>query len=160
MACPYASYMCLLHCAGQQSGFNLLGGKLLLQTLKLPPQKFPQLQFKIMALRKLLPAGREGWLSVGVVAQWQSAGGSSQRPWVRSPAAPPFFLSLCHFKGLRTVTARLSLIRRSPSVFKLWGSSFHRTPHAVITLTIHYDHIICIYAQVIAYKFNFAMHTS
>ena len=29
--------------------------------------------------------------SVNVVAQWQSAGGSSQRPWVRSPAAPPFF---------------------------------------------------------------------
>ena len=31
-------------------GFNLLGGgKLLPQTLKLPPQKFSQMQFKIMA---------------------------------------------------------------------------------------------------------------
>ena len=48
---------------------------------------------------------REGWLSVGVVAQWQSAGGLSQRSWVQSPAAPPFFLSLCCFKGLWTVTA-------------------------------------------------------
>ena len=35
-----------------------------------------------------------GWLSMGVVAQWQSAGSSSQRPWVRSPASSPFFLSL------------------------------------------------------------------
>ena len=25
---------------------------------------------------------KEGWLSVGVVAQWQSTGGLSQRPWV------------------------------------------------------------------------------
>ena len=33
----------------------------------------------------------------------------------------------------------LSLIRRSLSVFGLWGSPIHRTPHAVITLTIHYD---------------------
>ena len=53
--------------------------------------------------------GREGWLSLGVVAQWQSAGDSNQRPWVRSPAAPPFFLSLCRFKGLRTVTAPICL---------------------------------------------------
>ena len=28
---------------------------------------------------------------------------------------------------------------RSSSVFGLWGSPVHRTPHAVITLTIHYD---------------------
>ena len=39
------------------------------------------------------------------VAQWQSTGGLSQRPWVQTPVAPPFFLSLCRFKGLRTVTA-------------------------------------------------------
>ena len=43
---------------------------------------------------------------------------------------------------------RLSLIGRSLSVFGLWGSPVHRTPHAVITLTIHYDHpsvfIVCI----------------
>ena len=39
-------------------GFNLLGdgGEASPQTLKLPPpQKFSQLQFKIMALRKLMP---------------------------------------------------------------------------------------------------------
>ena len=51
----------------------------------------------------------------------------------------PFFLSLCRFKGIRTITAWLSLIRRSLSVFRLWGSPVHRIPHAVITLTIHYD---------------------
>ena len=31
----------------------------------------------------------------------------SQRPWVRLPAAPPFFLSLCHFKGFQTVTSQI-----------------------------------------------------
>ena len=38
---------------------------------------------------------------------------------------------------------RLSLTRRSLLVSGLWGSPVHRTPHAVITLTIHYDQ--CIY---------------
>ena len=33
----------------------------------------------------------------------------------------------------------MSLIRRSLSVSGLWGSPVHQTPHAVITLTIHYD---------------------
>ena len=42
---------------------------------------------------------------MSVVPQWQSTGGSNQRPWVRSPVAPHFFLCLCRFKGLRTVTA-------------------------------------------------------
>ena len=37
---------------------------------------------------------REGWLSVGVIAQWQSTGSLSQRTWVRLPAAPLFILSL------------------------------------------------------------------
>ena len=32
-----------------------------------------------------------------------------------------------------------SFIRQSLSVFGLWRSLVHRTPHAVITLTIHYD---------------------
>ena len=41
----------------------------------------------------------------GVVAQWQSTGGSSQRPWVRFLAAPLFLSSPCRFKGLRTVAA-------------------------------------------------------
>ena len=32
----------------------------------------------------------EGGCRQGVVAQWQSTGGSSQKPWVRFPAAPLF----------------------------------------------------------------------
>ena len=36
----------------------------------------------------------------------------------------------------------LSFIRRSLSVFPLWGSPVHRTPHAVIMVTIHYDCLI------------------
>ena len=52
--------------------------------------------------------GKNGrWLPLGVVAQWQSTGGSSQRPWVRFPAAPLFLSSPCRFKGLRTVTAQI-----------------------------------------------------
>ena len=35
-----------------ETGFNLLGGG------ELPPKRFSLLQFKIMALRKLLPASR------------------------------------------------------------------------------------------------------
>ena len=46
------------------------------------------------------------------------------------------FLSPCCFKGLRTVQPRLSSIRWSLSVFRLWGSPIHQTPHAVILLTI------------------------
>ena len=34
---------------------------------------------------------KEGWLLLGVVAQWQSTGTVSQRSWVRFPAAPPSF---------------------------------------------------------------------
>ena len=49
--------------------------------------------------------GRRRWLPSGVVAQWQSTGGSSQRPWVQFPAAPLFISSPCRFKGLRTVAA-------------------------------------------------------
>ena len=40
----------------------------------------------------------EAWLLVGVVAQWQSTGTESQRPWVRFPAAPPFFPALSPFQ--------------------------------------------------------------
>ena len=41
----------------------------------------------------------------------------------------------------------MSLIRRSLSVFGLWGSPVYRTPHAVITLTFHYDqHPWCVCA--------------
>ena len=51
---------------------------------------------------------------MGVVAQWQSAGGLSQRPWVRFPVAPlslePFAVS----KVLRTVMVQtVSLIRHN-----------------------------------------------
>ena len=51
--------------------------------------------------------GKERWLSVDVMAHWQSAGSLSQRPWVWLPAAPPFFLSPYCFKGLQTVTAQI-----------------------------------------------------
>ena len=98
---------------------------------------------------------REGWLSVGVVAQWQSADDSSQRPWVWSPAVPPFFLSLCRFKGLRTVTAPIFfLIRRSLLVFRLLGSPVHRTPHAVIMLTIHCDQVTFMYSLVVIWSWG------
>ena len=51
-------------------------------------------------------------VQVGVVAQWQSAGGLGQRPWVRLPVAPPFFWALCCFKGLWIVMAQImSFIR-------------------------------------------------
>ena len=33
----------------------------------------------------------------------------------------------------------MSFIRRSPSVFRLWGSPVRQTPNAVITFTIHYN---------------------
>ena len=42
-----------------------------------------------------------------VIAQWQSAGGSGQRPWVQLPAAPPFLCVLYHFEGLQTVMAQI-----------------------------------------------------
>ena len=63
-----------------------------------------------------------GMVPVGVVAQWQSTGGLSQRPWVQLPAAPPFFRALCCFKGLWTATAQIvSFIRCN-----LYWSSDHR----------------------------------
>ena len=54
--------------------------------------------FETVRERKKSGAAESRPLSVGVVAQWQSAGGLSQRPWVRFPVAPHFFLPLCHFK--------------------------------------------------------------
>ena len=44
---------------------------------------------------------------MGVIAQWQSADGLGQRPWVQLPVALPFFHVLCHFEGLRTVMAQI-----------------------------------------------------
>ena len=58
-----------------------------------------------IAQAKLIRAWKEGGCRQGVVAQWQSTGGSSQRPWVRFLAAPLFLSSPCRFKGLRTVAA-------------------------------------------------------
>ena len=60
--------------------------------------------------RKVEPPGcnpRE-WLPVGVVAQWQSIGMESQRPWVRIPVAPPFFPALNLFQRSMDVKAQLS----------------------------------------------------
>ena len=49
-----------------------------------------------------------------VVAQWQSTGSLSQRPWVWLPVAPPISQALCHFKGPWMVTAQIvSLIRHN-----------------------------------------------
>ena len=40
-----------------------------------------------LSTRSLERGQERGWLLVGVVAQWQSTGGLSQRPWVRFPVA-------------------------------------------------------------------------
>ena len=53
-----------------------------------------------------------GWLPLGIIAQWQSTGSLSQRPWVRFPAVPLFLSGPCRFKGLLTVMAQIvSFIR-------------------------------------------------
>ena len=66
---------------------------------------------------------------MGVVAQWQSTGGLSQRPSVRFPAAPLFFLSLCCFKGLRTVTTQIISIG-----LRTYVSPIYQAPYAVMKL--------------------------
>ena len=50
---------------------------------------------------------KEGWLLVGVVAQWQSTGNLNLRPWVQFAVTPLIVLPLLHFTGLQTVTARI-----------------------------------------------------
>ena len=99
---------------------------------------------------KLIRAWKEGGCRRGVVAQWQSTGGSSQRPWVQFPAAPLFLSSPCRFKGLRTVAAPIVSINdtitiglrtteescpsdSSTAVIMLSNSSHHLT-HTAITL--------------------------
>ena len=42
--------------------------------------------------------GEEGGVVVSGCCGSVAVGGLSQKPWVRLPAAPPFFLSLCRFK--------------------------------------------------------------
>ena len=46
-------------------------------------------------------------LPVGVIAQWQSIGIESRRPWVQIPAAPPFFPALSLFQRSTDVRAQL-----------------------------------------------------
>ena len=63
-------------------------------------------------LSKLHKGRNERWLLVGVVAQWQSTGTESQRPWVRFPAAPPFFPALSPFQRSTDSNGKIrSLIR-------------------------------------------------
>ena len=50
---------------------------------------------------------KEGWLLVGVLAQLQRTGSLGQRPWVQFLVPLLFFLSLCRFKGLQTVTPQI-----------------------------------------------------
>ena len=50
-----------------------------------------------ITLCKVIKGREKRVVSVGVIAQWQSIGSLSQRPWVQFLAAP-----LCHFNGLRT----------------------------------------------------------
>ena len=56
------------------------------------------------------------------------------------PSGATFLSFLLSFqKSTDSNGTRLSFSRRSLSVFGLWGSPIHRTPHAVIMLTIQYD---------------------
>ena len=57
-----------------------------------------------------------------------STGGLNQRPWVQFPAAPLFFLSLCRFKGLWTVTAQIISIG-----LRTWVSPIYQAPYAVMS---------------------------
>ena len=52
---------------------------------------------------------------------------------------------------------QLSLLRRTQSVFGLWGSSVHRTPHAVISLNIL---TILSWSCMRVFHFCVCMHTS
>ena len=57
-----------------------------------------------------------------------STGGLSQRPCFWFPAAPLFFLSLCRFKGLWTVTAQIISIG-----LRTWVSPIYQAPYAVMS---------------------------
>ena len=98
-------------------------------------------------------------LSVGVVAQWQSTGCSSQRPWVWSPAVPPFFLSLCRFKGLRTVT--VPIVFNQTITIDLWTVGESRpsyspccdhTHHPLWSTIAHSNHPIHFWAFYITHS--------
>ena len=117
---------------------------------------YPHTQQPLLALQqaKLIRAWKEGGCRQGIVAQWQSTGGSSQRPWVRFPAAPLFLSSPCRFKGLWTVAAPIvSLIDTiiigyrtteescpsdsSTAVITLSNSSHHLTHTAKTLISQH-----------------------
>ena len=55
-------------------------------------------------------------------------------PWARFPVAPLFFLSLCRFKGLRTVTAQIIYIS-----LQTWVSPFYQA--LMMTLRFFRNHI-------------------
>ena len=84
----------------------------------------------------IIRAWKEGGCRRGIVAQWQSTGGSSQRPWDRFPAAPLFLSSPCRFKGLQTVEAPIVSFVDTITI-GLWtteGSCPSDSSTAVITL--------------------------
>ena len=54
----------------------------------------------------------------------------------KHPTVPPFFLSLCHFKGLQTVTAHIIFDLMISIGLRTWGSPVHRAPCAVISLRL------------------------
>ena len=79
---------------------------------------------------------REGWLSVGEL---------SGRALAARARGPGFDPRRCHlsfplpFQRSTDSNGPDCLIRQSLSVFGLWKSPIHRTPHAVIMLTNHND---------------------
>ena len=92
-------------------------------------QLYNQHTVQVLRMKEEKGEKEETRLSVGVVAQWQSTGGLSQRPSVRFPAAPLFFLSLCCFKGLRTVTTQIISIG-----LRTYVSPIYQAPYAVMKL--------------------------
>ena len=88
-------------------------------------QYIPQQSLKSRAIK-----GKEKGVAVGgccssVAERWQL---KPEALGLIPGGATFLFLSLRRFKGLRTVTAPIVLIRQSLSVFGLWGSPIHRTP--------------------------------
>ena len=99
----------------------------------------------IQSLRASYKDKKEGWLSVGVIAQWQSTGSLSQRLWVWF-LAPPFLWALFHFEGLWTMTAQIvSLLWLDTITISLWtieefcplDSSLLWSAHLFVTYSSH-----------------------
>ena len=109
------------------------------------PQSFSQLQLKIMALRKLIIMDCERNHSMGSLMDAVGGCRSSVeecwqlKPEALGPGGATFLSLLLSFqRSTDNNGTRLSFIRRSLSIFGLWGSPIHRAPHAVIMLAIHY----------------------